>query len=109
MITFLQVLVTDKTIGLLSSIIHYIKEEYKERHNLIDVTITSSHELSGAQKEELEGVVKEKINGTLSFTYVTDKRLISGIKIRTHTYYWEESLAGPTATRPVHEESAIIS
>lgn len=92
-VTFLQVLVSDKTIGLLSFIIKQIREEYKQRNNLIDVTVTSSHELQPEQKNDLEAAVKEKMNGTLSFTYVIDERLISGIKIRTHTYYWEESLA----------------
>jgi len=93
LLAFLDLLIAHKVTYLISIIIRYIRTEHKKRNNLIDVFITTSHQLEGEKKQELEQTISQKIPGTLTYFYTVDERLIAGIKIKTDTYYWEETLA----------------
>lgn len=89
----LEILIRHKTLHLLPFLLPALKEIYKKKYDIHDVTVTSAQPLTAAERKQLESEVCKKLSGTLHFTYEDDESLIAGLKIQTPTHCWEDSIA----------------
>lgn len=92
--TLLVTLAQHKTIDLLPLTLEALAREYKKRRNITDVMITSSAPLSLEEKSKVSAFAAEKIpSHELIYSFSEDEALISGIKIQSDSYYYENSIA----------------
>lgn len=91
----LDVLLEKRRIHLLSLIIRNIAELYKDHAGIRSFTIFTSHDLSSSQKETITQFLQTAVpqQTVLRIKFNIDHSLISGIRIRSKTQYWEYSLA----------------
>lgn len=69
-----------------------IVHEYNKRMHRETVVISSSHELSEAQKKKIMAFADRKFLGNKTYAFRLDARLIAGIKIMSDTMMWESSI-----------------
>jgi ATP synthase F1 delta subunit len=89
----LEILIRHKTLHILPFLLPALKEVYKKKYDIHDVTVTSAQPLSAVEQKQLEKEFCSKLPGTLHFIYEHDESLIAGMKIQTPTHCWEESIA----------------
>jgi len=74
---------------VLKKIIFLAKQQRKEKH----FTVTSSCPLSKTEKLTVENFILESTEGQIATDFICDKALISGIRIKSDTLFWERSIA----------------
>lgn len=91
----LIVLLQKKRIHLLNLIIHEVIELYKTHMHIETFNIATSHALNENQKKKIiafiQNATKPQTNVKTHFSI--DRKLISGIRIKSVTSYWEYSIA----------------
>jgi F-type H+-transporting ATPase subunit delta len=90
----LHVLLEHKRIHLLKNVLKSIDNIYKDGEGIITFDVITSHKLNDQHKESLTHFIKSTVeeNITINIRFSIDHRLISGIKIKSDTLYWEYSL-----------------
>lgn len=91
----LIVLLEKRRFHILNLVIRDIIELYKELAHITSFTIFTSHELGDTQKEKIITFIQTAVTPetTIKTTFSIDRNLISGIRIKSNTLYWEYSLA----------------
>ena len=91
----LEVLLIKRRIHLLNLVIRDIIELYKEIAHISSFKIFTSHKLNDAQKKKIIAFIEAAVahKTTIKTTFNIDRNLISGIRIKSNTLYWEYSLA----------------
>ena len=91
-ITIFLLLISHNRSFLIPEVLSYIVLLYKEKNNVIDFSIKSSHFLDEKQKDIIK-LFLDKNSGKKSMcTYVKDKNLIAGIRAQSIEYVWEYSI-----------------
>ncbi|MFA6527010.1 MAG: F0F1 ATP synthase subunit delta [Candidatus Babeliales bacterium] len=91
----LDALLKKRRIHLLNIIIRDIVELYKDLAHITSFKVFTSHELEDVQKKKIINFIQTAAtpNTTINTTFNIDRSLISGIRIKSKTLYWEYSLA----------------
>lgn len=89
----IALLVIDKRASLCADVSRAIVRLWYERHGIEHFVVSSSYQLSDAQRQVVMQLVNTQLPGThrFTFTHVTD--LIAGIRIASREYGWEHSVA----------------
>lgn len=88
-----DLLIADKRISLLPMVFDYIIKIYKERYNIMNFTIVSSHKLNEDKIKVIQDFLVRNTGKTIIYTVKIDKRLIAGLKLYSHTLGWEHSVS----------------
>jgi ATP synthase F1 delta subunit len=86
------VLLEQRRLFLLVDVSDFIRQIYKEQHNIIDFNVMSSHDLSQEQKQALAQFLLENTTKKGSFSYCIDPQLIAGVRVISESYQWEHSV-----------------
>lgn len=86
-------LIHRKAIEILPSVLISLRSEFKKTYRIFDFVLTSSHPLSDTQKQVIEEQLASAIDGTINVEYREDSSLITGIRLQSPAYYWEDSVA----------------
>lgn len=89
----LKTILKQKDISNIEFILSALLYEKNKRNNIHEIYITSSGELEENQKIAISEKLNNLLPGELIFHFSCDESLISGIKIQSERYYWEESIA----------------
>lgn len=91
--TLVELLISEKRLSLLGAVLSEIAVLYKERNNIMELTVRSSHALSKYQQEKIEQFCAHKVaQKKLEYTYVRDPLLQIGVAVESNTIRWERSL-----------------
>lgn len=88
----ISLLLAQKRIMLLASIMHSMVMLYKERNNISSFIFTSSSPLTKDQEENIIHFLQRLTDTTVTHISVTDQSLIAGIRLQSSTLLWEDSL-----------------
>lgn len=88
----IDLLLEHKRAFLLADILDEISIIYANRKMIHTFKVTSSSELSARERSDIEAFVADRVQGTIMYTYVVDKKLIAGIRIQSETLLWEHSI-----------------
>jgi|SaaInlStandDraft_4_1057021.scaffolds.fasta_scaffold19948_2 F-type H+-transporting ATPase subunit delta len=86
-------LLRNKRIEILDKVIKSILFFHKKRLQVQKFIISTSHTLDEKEKEEISFFIKRTINDTVKTTFIIDKHLISGVRIKSDGLLWERSIA----------------
>jgi F-type H+-transporting ATPase subunit delta len=91
---FLLVLTTHRRILQLKDIRLEFENEVDQRLGWLRAEITSAHELTGAQREEVERALGTKLGKFIRADYKIDPALLGGIRAHVGSREYDASLAG---------------
>lgn len=77
---------------LIPDVLWYVTELYKERNDMLSITIRSSHELSSEDLLAIERFLVHLTGKVIIYTCAIDKKLIAGIRLQSTTVLWEYSV-----------------
>jgi F-type H+-transporting ATPase subunit delta len=86
-------LLKNKHIGLAADILRDIYALYKMQHNIVDLQLISSGDLSEKQIEEIKYFFMQLSGQQAYVHHQVNTSLIAGIRLQTETYLWEYSIA----------------
>ena len=89
----LYLLLENKHIFLATEVIQIIYRLYKQQHNIVDLQVMSSSELSEEKLEEIKNFFMHMSGQKVKINYIIKPQLIAGIRLQTHTFLWEHSIA----------------
>ena len=90
----INVLAEHKRLFMMYQVLISMRQLYKQRKNIIECTITSSHTLSPQMLEHVQQFFEKKSgNKQVLYNSYKDKALIAGIRIQSDTFLWEHSIA----------------
>ncbi len=70
----------------------YIEKFYKNKHNIVDFSVTSASVLSDDQKEKIKQFLTKKIRKNSMCSFSVDESLIAGICCQSETFLWQHSV-----------------
>ncbi len=88
----IKLLVQDGRAGLWRDVVTQLIDVYKQRHNILFFSITSSHALDEGELELLKAFLVSKTGSDIIYDYNVDKSLIAGIRLQSETMIWEYSI-----------------
>lgn len=88
-----DLLFEQKRFILLLDILSAIITESQKRKGIIKCTVSSSIQLTDAEKKEIETFIHTHVSKNALIEYAIDASLIAGIRIVTNTKMWEHSIA----------------
>lgn len=88
-----QSLIRKKRAELLLQVLEHITMHYHELHNIKLFTVSSSAELTDAQKKIIEHYLVDETGAKIVTHYTMDKKLIAGVRMQNEELQWEHSLA----------------
>jgi ATP synthase F1 delta subunit len=90
--SLIDLLLAHKRAFLLADILDEISRLYHHKKSIHTFTVTSSAELTDDERKNIERFLADKVQGTIMYTYVVDKKLIAGIRLQSETLLWEHSI-----------------
>jgi ATP synthase F1 delta subunit len=88
-----KLLIQHKRLVLLRPVLKYIRKMYAMQQGVMDVAIGSSHPLDMAQKQHLCAFAQAMSGAKkIKASFVLMPEMISGIRIKSDTYLWEQSI-----------------
>jgi len=87
-----HLLMVDKRLALLPRVIKYVTQLLLQQQRIMPITIETFPELREQEKEQLISAFSRKIGYQLRPTFVVNKNLIAGIKMKSATLLWEQSI-----------------
>lgn len=78
---------------MLDEVIKKILFLHRQQEKKYHFVVSSSHELSREERQRIEEFIMAQIENHISTTFVVDKSLISGIRIKGKRFLWERSIA----------------
>lgn len=88
----IDLLIDEKRIPLLTSILEFIVRIYKSNFNIMDFIIVSSHQLTDKEQNQIKNFLEKKTNKKVRYKIKIDPNLIAGLKIYSETLLWEHSI-----------------
>ncbi len=88
----IKLLVHDGRAGLWRDVVTQLIDVYKQRHNILFFSITSSHSLDEGELKLLKAFLVNKTGSDIIYEYNVDKSLIAGIRLQSETMIWEYSI-----------------
>lgn len=88
----IDLLMEDNRLILLSSTLSFIAKIYKEKLNIVDFHIVSSHKLTKDQVNDIMLFLKSQTGKIINYTLEVDNRLIAGLKIYSDNLGFEKSI-----------------
>ncbi len=88
-----DLLLHDKRLFLLGPILEFMARLYREKHHIIEFSITSYPCLSESDLNDLTQFLARSTGCAIIYTNNEDKNLIAGIRMESTTYLWEFSIA----------------
>lgn len=90
----ITLLFNHKRIELAKPVLEQIIRLHYNQHDVVPVVMGTSHEISDQEKKELSVFAQSLFKAaTIKPTFVVQKELISGIRIKSENVLWERSLA----------------
>ncbi len=86
-------LIEHKRSFLIAEVLEQIVAIYLKLHNIEQFLITSSHELTKAQLNEIQRYLADRLGKDIIYEYKIDKNLIAGIRLLSDYHVWEYSIA----------------
>lgn len=86
-------LLANKHIFLAGHVLRDIYGLYKIRHNIAQLHVTSSSDMSEEKLEEIKQFFTKLSGQHVQINFAVDPKLIAGIRLRTETLLWEYSIA----------------
>ena len=91
---FLAVLIDQRRIGLIAEIAREFREQFDERVGIADAQVSSSRELSAAEKKTLEAQLANVTGKKIRARYAEDPALIGGVVVRIGSTIYDGSVRG---------------
>ncbi|MDP3788722.1 MAG: ATP synthase F1 subunit delta [Candidatus Chromulinivorax sp.] len=86
-------LLQNKHIFLAADVLRDIYGLYKIKHNIADLQVTSSSDLSEEKLEEIKQFFTKLSGQRVEIRYAVHPGLVAGIRLQTETLLWEYSIA----------------
>jgi F-type H+-transporting ATPase subunit delta len=86
-------LLQNKHIFLATDVLQTIYHLYKQRHNIADLQVISSSDLSDEKLEEIQQFFMHLSGQQVKVHHQVRPQLIAGIRLQTQTFLWEYSIA----------------
>lgn len=86
-------LIDDKRSLLIGQVIEQMSKLYMKLHNIEQFLITSAHELTQQQLDEIQRYLADRLGKDIIYEYKIDKTLIAGIRLLSDFHVWEYSIA----------------
>lgn len=86
-------LLKDKRIHLLGGVLKKILQLHKESEQQHHFHVSTSHKISQSEQKIILNFIKKTIDNNITASFDIDVSLLSGIKIRSNTLFWERSIA----------------
>ena len=96
-----MLLIKHQRTSLLPEILYLIVDLHQHDAHIMTFTVSSSVDLSDQQKQKIEKFLHTHVKGSVSCSYVLDKKLIAGIRLQSDSLLWENSVQG--SLRMLHE------
>ncbi len=77
---------------LLPDVLYRVIDRYKQRHDIEYCRVSSALSLTEAQAEKIKKLLERLSGKKLWCFYETDSSLIAGIRARSETFVWEDSV-----------------
>ncbi len=91
--SFIDIILRKSRESQLQGIAHGFKNLYREYHGIEEAVITSAHELTAAQKEDIRTKLKGVTGSKIEIKEIIDPSIIGGVKIRVGDKQYNGSLA----------------
>lgn len=88
----IALLAAHKRMFLIVSILESICELYEHKHNIAQVTISTSHPVTDQELKVMQQFLANKTGLSIIYDYKIDKKLIAGIRLQSDTFLWEYSI-----------------
>lgn len=85
-------LVVHARIDYLPVVLEYAVALYRQQHNSMVFTLTSSHELSSNQMTHIQQFIASLTGAHIVLNQHRDVRLIAGVRVQSDTLLWEHSV-----------------
>jgi len=89
----LVLLVKNGKTQLMHEVIEQVCEQYQSLNHIEPFIISSSHELTQAQLDEIKMLLERATKNKVLYSFHVDKDLIAGLRAQSNTKLWEYSIA----------------
>lgn len=89
---FFQLLIDKKRLELISEITESFQGLLDKESGIIRGVVKSAHDLSMAQREELEEKFSKKLNKKVILTYMEDKKVLAGVRVELDAYTFDDTV-----------------
>lgn len=90
--TLINLLIKNKKIDLLASVLQRIVVHYNNRRGVTKVSVLTSHVVSEDQKIMITRFIANKLKLKATIDFMLSKKLICGIRIKSENVLWEKSI-----------------
>ncbi|KKQ48455.1 MAG: ATP synthase subunit delta [candidate division TM6 bacterium GW2011_GWF2_38_10] len=87
-----KVLIEHRRIELVGSILKKIDEAFGRAENIMPFVVSSSHNLSLAEQNEMSDFVRRHIAQAQIVAWDVNRSLICGVRVKSATHMWERSV-----------------
>ena len=91
--SFIKIILKKGRESQLQGIAHGFRNLYREHHGIEEAVITSAHELTAEQKEDIRAKLKGVTGSAIEIKEIIDPSIIGGVKIRVGDKQYNGSLA----------------
>jgi ATP synthase F1 delta subunit len=77
---------------LIPSVLSFIGQLYRDRNNIVQFSVMSSHDLTEKQQKHINSFLNRSIDKHIVCKYLVKKSLIAGIALQSAEYRWEYSV-----------------
>lgn len=88
-----ELILKHQRLFLLPTIFKQITIIYENRKKIVPFAFISSHILDRKQLETLSTFLAKKINRTIMYNQIQNKKLIAGVRMQSTVFLWEYSIA----------------
>ena len=89
---FFQLLIDKKRLELISEITESFQGLLDQESGITRGVVKSAHDLSLAQREELEEKFSKKLNKKVILTYMEDKKVLAGVRVELDAYTFDDTV-----------------
>ncbi|MCB9493305.1 MAG: ATP synthase F1 subunit delta [Epsilonproteobacteria bacterium] len=90
----MKILYRHKRIHLLSDVIKHIVYLYHKQNDIVIFNVLTSHPITDGERAAIEQFIERNVPGKhASINFSVNKNLISGIRIKSDSLFWENSIA----------------
>ena len=86
-------LLKNKHIFLAADVLRDIYGLYKKEHNIAELHVSSSHDLTDIQLQEIQNFFTKLSRQEVVLRHTVNPLLIAGIRMQTENFLWESSIA----------------
>jgi ATP synthase F1 delta subunit len=90
--SMLMLLEQQQRLVILPDVLYRVIDRYKQQHGIEYCRVSSALSLTDAQAEKIKQLLEQRSGKKLLCFYETDPSLIAGIRARSETFVWEDSV-----------------